>query len=122
MWTKEVIAEVFYNVKKWSRQKSSSKNLSNENKLSTQSLGPKLTANKMAQTRNNLKLKKGHAFQDFQNFQNKSHPTTQSYTSQVQAVLCLRCFLRLWKNNCVSRKLCKQKSDLVLNGQLRVPK
>ena len=26
--------------------------------------------------------------------------------SQIQGVLCLRCFLRLWKNNCVSRKPC----------------
>ena len=34
----------------------------------------------------------------------------------------LLCFLRLWKNNHVSRKPCKQRSDLVLNGQMRVPK
>ena len=37
-------------------------------------------------------------------------------------VLCLRCFLRLWKNNRVSRKPCKRRSDLVLNGKMRVPK
>ena len=30
-------------------------------------------------------------------------------------------FLRLWKNNRVSRKPCKWRSDLVLNGQMRVP-
>ena len=41
---------------------------------------------------------------------------------KIQGVLCLRGFLRLWKNNSVSRKLCKQRSDLVLNGQMRVPK
>ena len=35
-------------------------------------------------------------------------------------VLCLGCFLRLWKNNHVCRKPCKQRSDLVLNGQMRV--
>ena len=40
----------------------------------------------------------------------------------IQGVLCLRCFLRLWKNNRVSRKRCKRRSDLVLNGQIRVPK
>ena len=41
----------------------------------------------------------------------------------VQEVLCLRRFLRLWKNNCVSRKPCKRKSNLlVLNEQMRVPK
>ena len=40
----------------------------------------------------------------------------------IQGVLCLRCFLRLWKNNHVSRKPCKRRSDLVLNGQMRVPK
>ena len=34
----------------------------------------------------------------------------------------LRSFLRLWKNNCVSRKPYKRRSDLVLNGQMRVPK
>ena len=41
---------------------------------------------------------------------------------EVQGILCLRCFLRLWQNKCVSRKLCKRRSDLVLNGQMRVPK
>ena len=40
----------------------------------------------------------------------------------IQGVLCLRCFLRLWKNNRVSRKPCKRRSDLVLNGQMTVPK
>ena len=40
----------------------------------------------------------------------------------LQRVLCLCCFLRLWKNNNVSRKTCKRRSDLVLNGQMRVPK
>ena len=40
----------------------------------------------------------------------------------IQGVLCLRGFLRLWKNNRVSRKPCKRRSDLVLNGQMRVPK
>ena len=40
----------------------------------------------------------------------------------VQRVLCLSCFLRLWKNNRVSRKPCKRRSDLVLSGQMRVPK
>ena len=40
----------------------------------------------------------------------------------IQRVLCLRCFLRLWKNIRVSRKPCKQRSDLVLNGQMRVQK
>ena len=40
----------------------------------------------------------------------------------IQGVLCLRCFLRLWKNNCVRRKPCKQRSDLILNGKMRVPK
>ena len=40
----------------------------------------------------------------------------------IQGVLCLRGFLRLWKNNSVSRKPCKRRSDLVLNGQMRVPK
>ena len=40
----------------------------------------------------------------------------------VQAVLCLHGFLRLWKNNRVSRKPCKWRSDLVLNGQMRAPK
>ena len=39
---------------------------------------------------------------------------------QIQKVLCVRCFLSLWKNNSVSRKPCKQRSDLVLNGQMRV--
>ena len=34
----------------------------------------------------------------------------------------LRDFLRLWKNNRVSRKPCKQRIDLVLNGQMKVPK
>ena len=43
-------------------------------------------------------------------------------TLMVQGVLCLRCFLRLWKNNRVSRKPCKRRSDLLLNGQMRVPK
>ena len=42
--------------------------------------------------------------------------------TKVQGVLCVHCFLRLWKNNCVSRKPCKRMSDLVLNGQMRVPK
>ena len=37
-------------------------------------------------------------------------------------VFCLRCFLRLWKNNRVSRKPCKRRSDLVLNRQMWVPK
>ena len=37
-------------------------------------------------------------------------------------VLYLRGFLRLWKNNRISRKLCKRRSDLVLNGLMRVPK
>ena len=40
----------------------------------------------------------------------------------LQGVLCLRCFLRIWKNNRVSRKPCKRRSDLVLNGKMRVPK
>ena len=40
----------------------------------------------------------------------------------VQGVLCVRSFLRLWKNNRISRKACKGRSDLVLNGQMRVPK
>ena len=40
----------------------------------------------------------------------------------VQGVLCLRCFLRLWKNNHESRKPCKWRSDLVPNGHIRVPK
>ena len=40
----------------------------------------------------------------------------------TQGVLCLRRVLRLWKNNRVSRKPCKPRSDLVLNGQIRVPK
>ena len=40
----------------------------------------------------------------------------------VQGVLCIRGFLRLWKNNHVSRKPCKRRSDLVLNGHMRVPK
>ena len=35
-------------------------------------------------------------------------------------ILCLHCFLRLWKNNHVSRKPRKQRSDLVLNGQMRL--
>ena len=34
----------------------------------------------------------------------------------------LTLFLRLCKNNCVRRKLCKRRSDLVLIGQMRVPK
>ena len=34
----------------------------------------------------------------------------------------LTMFMRLWKNNPVSRKPCKWRSDLVLNGQMRVPK
>ena len=34
----------------------------------------------------------------------------------------LTLFLRRWKNNRVSRKPCKQRSDLALNGQMRVPK
>ena len=38
-----------------------------------------------------------------------------------QWVLCLLCFLRLRKNKCVSRKPCKRRSDLILNGQMRVP-
>ena len=42
-----------------------------------------------------------------------------SFILHIQGVLCLRCFLRLWKNNRVSRKLCKWRSDLVLNGQMR---
>ena len=37
-------------------------------------------------------------------------------------VLCLRCFLILWKNNRVSRVPSNQRGDLVLNGQMRVPK
>ena len=41
--------------------------------------------------------------------------------ASIQGVLCLRCFSRLRKNS-VSRKPCKQRSDLVLNGQMRVPK
>ena len=45
-----------------------------------------------------------------------------SFQLQVQGVLCLRGFLRLWKNNCVSRKPCKQRNDLELSGQMRVPK
>ena len=47
---------------------------------------------------------------------------TVLHWNQIQGVLCLHYFLRLWKNNCVSRKPCKQRSDLVLNGQMRVPK
>ena len=47
---------------------------------------------------------------------------SQWILKQIQGVLCLRCFMRLWKNNRVSRKLCKRRSDLVLNGQMRVPK
>ena len=43
-------------------------------------------------------------------------------SKQVQGVLCLRGFLRLWKNNCISRKPCKRRSDLVLNGQMRAQK
>ena len=40
-----------------------------------------------------------------------------------QGVFCLCGLLRLRKNNHVSRKPCKkQRSDLVLNGQMRVPK
>ena len=31
-------------------------------------------------------------------------------------------FLRLWKNNSVSRNPCKQRRDLELNGQMRGPK
>ena len=45
---------------------------------------------------------------------------TQGYDYQVvsklsllKGVLCLRCFLRLWKNNRLSRKPCKRRSDLV---------
>ena len=34
----------------------------------------------------------------------------------------LTLFLRRWKNNRVGRKPCKQRSDLALNGQMRVPK
>jgi hypothetical protein len=33
----------------------------------------------------------------------------------------LTLFLRLWKNNRVSRKPYTRRSDLVLNGQMRVP-
>ena len=40
----------------------------------------------------------------------------------IQEVLCLLCFLRLWKNNRVSRKPCMGRSDLVLNGHMKVPK
>ena len=40
----------------------------------------------------------------------------------IHEVLCLRSFLRLWKKKRVSRKPCKWRSDLVLNGQMRVPK
>ena len=36
--------------------------------------------------------------------------------------LLLTLFFRLWKNNNVSRKLCKWRSDLILSGQMRVPK
>ena len=39
-----------------------------------------------------------------------------------QGVLCLGGFLKFWKNNCVSRKPCKQRSDLALNGPMRVQK
>ena len=39
-----------------------------------------------------------------------------------EGVLCLRCILRLWRNDHISRKQCKGESDLVLNGQIRVPK
>ena len=42
--------------------------------------------------------------------------------AQIQGVLCLGCFLRRWKNKRVSRKPCKGRSDLVLKGQMRVPK
>ena len=52
--------------------------------------------------------------------QNKHSPSTQP--TSVLCVLYLRCFFRLWKNNCVSRNLYKRKSDLVLNGQIRAPK
>ena len=40
---------------------------------------------------------------------------------QIQGVLCLLCFLRFWKKDRVSRKQCKQRSDLVLNEQMREP-
>ena len=66
-------------------------------------------------------------------FQCKEEPKTLCYNLmlldydlstkfQIQGVLCLCSVLRLWKNNCISRKLCKWKSNLVLNGQMRVPK
>ena len=35
---------------------------------------------------------------------------------KIQGVLCFRCFLRLWKNNRVSRKPSKRRSDLVHRG------
>ena len=41
---------------------------------------------------------------------------------QENRKVCLPKFLRLWKNNCVSRKSCKRRSDLALNGQMRVSK
>ena len=47
---------------------------------------------------------------------NNYPPFRHSTQNQVQGVLCLRGFLRLWKNNHVSRKPCKRRSDIVLNG------
>jgi len=44
------------------------------------------------------------------------------FIAQIQGVLYLGCFLRRWKNKRVSRKPCKGRSDLVLKGQMRVPK
>ena len=35
-----------------------------------------------------------------------SIPGLHENMKQTQGVLCLHCFLRLWKNNCVSRKQC----------------
>ena len=75
--------------------------------------------------------KKNVAFSEYMNF-NRNHRVSQpvgifrvdqkAEDKFIQGVLCLRCFLRLWKNNRVSRKPSQWRSDLVLNGQMRVPK
>ena len=54
----------------------------------------------------------------------KTRTLSKENTGMIQGVLCLRSFLRLGKNNRVSRKPCKRRSVIkyVLNGQMRVPK
>ena len=43
----------------------------------------------------------------------------QCFITFLNSALCSKS--GLWKNNCVSRKPCKRRSDLILNGQMRVP-